>query len=116
MNVIARAEAHPAACAVTGFTEGPFVDTHARCRQINPHIYLHVSVARAAGLAVGLVDGSELQSVALENERLRAELDRAETELADLNAVIDAVDTLESAQFRARKKPGRPKKQEEVAA
>lgn len=53
-----------------------------------------------------MVDQSELDEAQAEIEAVKAELASKEVELDNAQACIDAIDTFESAGFRARKKPG----------
>lgn len=123
MFLVEKATLAPAMCAFTKSAEGPFIDMG---RDFDfdhvGRVYLRVSYARELGRFAGLVEPDEI-------DRLRSELDEAnarvlqlEEELAAADGVIDAIDVIESRDFRTRRRPGRPKGRktndevEEVAA
>lgn len=68
----------------------------------------------------GMVDKADLDAALGESESLRARVAELEAELSEHEVVLGAIDALESKEFRARKRPGRPKqkakREEEVAA
>lgn len=97
----------PAMCAFTKSAKGPFIDLgrdfdfdHAG------RIYIREAYARELGLFVGLVDLPEESD---ELERAYERIAVLEDELAVSDGVIEAIDVIESRDFRARKRPGRPK-------
>lgn len=106
-TIVQKATSHPGACAVSGFSDGPFLDTGARCHNLNPHIYLNVDVLKQMARAVGMVPNSDLAAARDELAQLEARLAQCESELATANHQLDAIDVIESRDFRARKKPGR---------
>jgi hypothetical protein len=59
---------------------------------------------------VGLPSREELESVVSERDRLVRELEECRAALDSAERLVEAVDVLESRDFRARKKPGRPRK------
>ena len=72
-------------------------------------MYVSVTTARDMGKLVGLVEPEDQTD---EVGRLTAELKQARAELEELREFKAAVDVIESQEFRARKKPGRPKTKE----
>lgn len=114
MEIVERAESYPSRCAVTGITEGPFVDTghwgQDRAGTAERR-YLLVSTVREAAGCLGLVEPDS--AVSEELESVRAELEAARVELDKARRFIEAIDVIESADFRSRKKTGRPRKEEQ---
>jgi Asp/Glu/hydantoin racemase len=102
-------------CIVSGFTDGPFLDFGVRARAANPNVGINVSVLKDAARFVGMVSGDEYEALEEENRALRASLDEAREEAESAKAILGAIDTFESAGFRARRKPGR-KAAEKTAA
>lgn len=77
---------------------------------MDPHIYLSVVAIREMAALVGLPSREELESVVGERDRLARELEECRAALDAAERLVEAVDVLESRDFRARKKPGRPRK------
>ncbi len=123
MRWVAQAVTAPARCAVLPYVgathELGFIDTGSELPdggdgRFDKHIYVSVVGARELARVIGYVDPADLEARVAELEALLAA--QAE-ELALANRQLDAIDVMESADFRARRKPGRPAKQrEEVAA
>lgn len=111
MRLADEAEFFPSACAVTGRGDGPFVDFQAHAPWIDPHVYIRQDVVREAGKLLGMVEGSELDEARAEIARLEDKVSELDNEVRELGRFVDAVDVLESREFRARKKPGRPRKE-----
>lgn len=79
-------------------------------------VYLSVVGVKECAKLIGWVPRQQLQHAVRD---LNAERDRSkelEAERDALQARLDAIDVIESEGFRARKKPGRPKKEEAVTA
>jgi hypothetical protein len=90
-----------------------FIDTGNDLLGIDPHVYLSYEGVRQAALRLGFVEGEEHHSL---REELTDRIHQLETDLADTqeqlaqaDGYLEAIDVLESANFRARHKPGRPK-------
>lgn len=114
MRIVDVAAVYPMKCAVSARTQGPFVDTGCE-DDYGQLIYLHVDVARQAGGLAGMGDVKELEGL-LEEARsriaeLEAEIEEVAAERDEAVRFLDAIDVLESKDFRARKKTGRPKKE-----
>jgi hypothetical protein len=115
--------APPNVCAVIpgrGASSEPrgFYDTRNDLAGMDPHIYISYAGIEVLAKEIGWVPKDVLQEAHDELDRLREEIRRLEDENQQLGTVFDAIDTLESADFRARRKAGRkPRaKSEEVAA
>ena len=103
----------PHHCAVTLKAEDPlgFIDTGTELPCIDPHIYLSVSWLHDNAEQMGLVS-EEVHNAALERiEELERDREQRDLELRELNAQLDAISVIESAErFKARRKPGPKKK------
>lgn len=90
-----------------------FVDTGNELVGFDPHIYLSYEGVKQAALIFGFVEGEVYASLHEDlTERiheLETRLQETEEQLAQADGYLDAIDVLESADFRARKKAGRPK-------
>ena len=111
MRLADEAEFFPSACAVTGRGDGPFVDFQAHAPWVDPHVYIRQDIVREAAVLLGMVEGSELEAARAEIARLEDKVSELDNEVRELGRFVDAVDVLESREFRARKKPGRPRKE-----
>lgn len=108
-RVVHRTPNPPHKCIVSGFSDGPFLDTGVESPYIEPWVYLNVQVLKDMAKVVGMVPEEDLAAVNELNAELESEVERLRTELFEQDTVIQAIDTMESADFRARKKAGRPK-------
>jgi hypothetical protein len=103
-------------CIVSGFTDGPFLDFGVRARAANPNVGINLSVLEeAAKFGLGMFSAEQYTELEQENARLKAELQEKEQEVESARAFLKAIDTLESADFRARKRPGRKPQVKEPA-
>jgi hypothetical protein len=93
-----------------------FIDTGNELVGFDPHIYCSYEGVKQMALRMGFVEGDIHKQIVDDLEMRIAltgrELEETRDELARTDGLIDAIDTLESANFRARKKPGRPKAKE----
>lgn len=121
MRLVPRALTSPSRCAVLPYI-GPdhpdgYFDTGSelpgRGDQFDSHVYVSVVAAREMARMLGYHSPEAMQAVQEVCENQRAELELAREEIERLEVVLGAIDTLESRDFRARKKPGRPKVVEE---
>ena len=87
-----------------------YVDTGNDLTCIDPHIYLSVVAVREMAKLIGLPDAQEHEAAVARVEQLERDLDEARSALAEADRLIEAIDVIESRDFRARKKPGRPRK------
>lgn len=122
MRIVAKAQQRPNCCCVfphigsaqpegyfqTGSTlPGPGAWDH--------EVYVSVVAVKEMARELGWI--SDPEAGVLRDEIAQLQSDLAEvTERADAaEAVVDAIDVIESAEFKARKRAGRPKPKEAVA-
>jgi hypothetical protein len=90
-----------------------FIDTQRVLVGIDPPVRCSYEGVKQMALLLGFVEGEEHHALREElTERiheLEAELADTQEQLSQADGYLDAIDTLESANFRARHKPGRPK-------
>lgn len=77
---------------------------------IDPHPYLSVEAVEQCAQFIGYPSKAEHEAAVARVAQLERELDDARTALAEADRLIEAIDVIESRDFRARKKPGRPRK------
>jgi hypothetical protein len=123
VRIVPKAAGRPHVCAVYPHIGGEhprgFFETGNTITAIDPQIYVSVVAVEHMAREIGFIDGPDHQGVLDELAQARAALEQAEARISDLEAVIDAIDTIESADFRARRKAGRKpaaKTETEVAA
>lgn len=114
MRVVPKLEFYPSHCVVfPQISHDPdgFVDTGNTLPYVEPRVGISLTACRALGEKAGMVSGDVHQKALDEVERLSDELALAHAELAETQAFQDAIDVIESKEFRARRKPGpkRPK-------
>lgn len=108
-QIVERATLVPGQCMFSGTGDGPMLDFLRDFGFDNVgRIYISLQYATEIGRKAGLVDPSPERDE--EISRLQAELDQAHEEIAALETVVDSIDILESHDFRARRKTGRPTK------
>ena len=101
----------PGRCMFTGTGEGPMLDMLRDFGHDHVgRIYISLAYAREIGRAAGLTDPQPEGARSLE-----AELQDALERIGELEMVLDSIDVLESHDFRARRKTGRPNKPKEPA-
>lgn len=123
MRWVEQPLARPFSCAIVpgrgvGQETDGWIDTLNELPGWDQHVYLSAAGARNVAKFLGWHPPEALVELEEKLGQLQAELDLRERELADQDVVLQAIDTLESAEFRARKKAGRPKqkpKEEAVA-
>ncbi len=117
-RLVEKAEYEPAKCIVTGSwaePEHPLIDFEAWAPSVDPRVYLSPGIVHdAAKDLLGMVDASEIEEARAEIEQLRADLAAVVEENDRLDTVVQAIDALESQDFRARKRAGRAKVKEAV--
>lgn len=121
MRIVDRPMCRPMRCAVLPYVgqthQGTrWIDTGSELDGFDNHVYVSELAALEMGCMFGMVTAGDHKAIRLELEAAQARIEELETELADQDAVLEAIDTLESANFQARKKPGRKKTQEPVSA
>jgi hypothetical protein len=107
----------PQRCAVIPYI-GPatrdarFIDTGNRHTDgFADHVYISEPAVREMARMLGMPDRGEFRQMRRERDQLAAELEQAREELVEFERVQQAIDVLESKDFRARRKPGRPKQE-----
>lgn len=105
---VEAATLRPAQCMFTRSANGPFIDL-GRDFDLDHdgRMYIKTSYARELGLFVGLQDPADMDALRFELDAANAEILRLEEELEQADGVINAIDVIESRDFRARKRPGR---------
>lgn len=119
MRLVDKPDFYPFKCVISGDAgdEGPYVDTEFSFPVYNPsypepRIFLKASRVRELGRFVGMVDGLDVEALRDERDGLERACAELRDEVARLSRELEAVDLLESAGFRRRKRPGRPRKLE----
>ena len=101
------------ACAVIPFIRTDphgFIDTRNVTLRQDQHIYVSYKALVAMGQMYGMVEEDEAEALRAHIDDLKCQLEQAQEDLKEYDQRFDAIDSLESAGFTARKKTGRPKK------
>lgn len=88
-----------------------YVDTGSTVTVMDPRVYISVCAVKDMAALIGLPRVEEFEAVVGERDRLARELEECRAALDSAERLVEAVDVLESRDFRARKKPGRPRKE-----
>ena len=119
MRFVERADIRPMRCAVCpsigqSHLEG-FIDTGAEMlpAAVEQRVYVSVAAVRELNRVLGWPTPTAHEALQAERDELAKRLEDAETDLKETQQFMDAIDVIESRDFRARRKPGRPKKQPE---
>lgn len=121
MRFVERAPVRPHHCAViphlgANHKDG-YIDSGNEMSCIDPHIYVSVVAVREMARLIGDPSREEFEAATARVAQLEEELAAAKDALDSAERFIEAIDAIESRDFRARKKPGRPRKNEsEVTA
>lgn len=113
MDIVERPELPPGQCIACLQNDDPlgFFDTLLTPSLAgDDRIYVSVSWVLERATQLGWRSGDEFVELERELELERDARALAEDDLARADAVVDAIDLIESRDFRARKKPGRPRK------
>lgn len=114
MRLVDKPHLRPHRCAAV-----PFIGQTADCRWVDTgqslgfdddRVYLSEPAIVDAAKLLGHPSVEEYTAVVHERDRLFARVTELEDELTEASRMVDAIDVIESADFRARKKAGRPKK------
>jgi hypothetical protein len=106
----------PQRCAVIPYI-GPsrgcrFIDTEMHLTDgFADRVYVSEPAVKEMARQLGMPDKGEFRQVLEERDRLLSQLEQAREELVEFERVQQAIDVLESKDFRARRKPGRPKQE-----
>ncbi len=112
MSYVPVAEAlwPPHKCIVSGVSED-LIDMGVESPYVDPHIYLFKGMLRDVTRDLcDMVDGQKYRDLERLCEELTQENAQLQSDLERSDAVLDAVDVLESREFRARRRPGPTKK------
>jgi hypothetical protein len=92
-----------------------YIDTGNELTVIDPHAYISVEAVEQCAQFIGYPTKDEHADALARIERLEQELESTKNALAEADRLVEAIDVIESRDFRARKKPGRPRKNDELA-
>lgn len=97
----------PARCAITGLTEGPFIDTGICLPIARPYIYVSIPGAIKVGRFAGMVDAEDHQAVTDERDALAAEVEELRAQVEHYEKFEEGVKfTLNQFNVPYRDKPG----------
>jgi hypothetical protein len=88
-----------------------WIDTGSEMNGFDNHVYLSEIAIREAAAMFGMVPGVQVKDRDVLIEKLRVKCDEIQAELELALDQLHAIDVIESADFRARKKTGRPKRE-----
>lgn len=114
MRFSARADIRPHQCFVfpslgAAHAKG-YIDPGNELTCIDPHPYLSVEAVEQCAQFIGYPTREEHAQALEDVASLRAELEQCKAALDSAERIIESIDVIESRDFRARKKTGRPKK------
>lgn len=92
-----------------------YIDTGNELTCIDPHSYISVEAVEQCAQFIGYPTREEHADALATVERLEQELESTKNALAEADRLVEAIDVIESRDFRARKKTGRPRKSDELA-
>lgn len=115
MNIVAKPELAPHTCAVLAI--GPsmddvWIDTGVNLTAVDPHVYISGRGATLIADTIGWTAPTVRDELDERIESLERENHDLELQLAEADKQLSAIDMLASAGFVARKKTGRPRKEE----
>lgn len=117
MRLVQNAVRLPHRCAVIPFIgqnhPDGFIDTGTEMDGLR--VYVSIVAVRDMAKLIRYVPSSAVVAEQDKVARLEAELEQVRAELRSAERELEAVDVLESKGFTARKKTGRPKKEEVTA-
>ena len=112
MHIVQKGELAPGCCILTGDIDGPFLDTgfayNAETMGVIARAYLHLPLVKQMGRAAGMVASEEMEAAQAEISRLTEEIGSLERELAEQQAELGAIRTLEKRAYVRKRRPGRP--------
>lgn len=120
MRLVDKPDGRPFCCAAfphIGQTHEntQWVDTGNEMVAVDPHIYLSDHAIREAIRVLGWATPEEHAALQHQAAELAGRVAELEDQLTEAERFADAIDVIESREFRARKKPGRPKKEQQAA-
>lgn len=114
MRFVERADIRPSRCAVFPQIAGNHPQGFFDCGELpgfDNRVYVSIVAVEEMARKRGWCSPDEQAELAAERNALEERLQQLEAELMEADKFQHAVDVLESRDFRARKKPGRPKKE-----
>lgn len=117
MFIVDRPLIQPGMCVISGKTtsEAGFIDLGPYFYP-DPHLYLEVDATiDLARNLLGMVSQAEYAELEAKLDKAESDLERAQAEVVEAQRYLDAIDILESKDFRSRRKPGPPKRVEATA-
>jgi hypothetical protein len=123
MRWVESATIRPHRCAVIPFVgsdESGFIDTGSEMEGFDNHVYVSVTAVKEMARMIGLPSKAEYNQIVAEANNVARQLEDMAADLADARRELDAIDVIESAdyrEFKRRKRTGRPpgRKEEMVA-
>ena len=123
MRWVETAAIRPHRCAAIPFIGGNdklgYIDTGSELDGFDNHVYLSVRAVHEMANLIGRPTLEQFREVVDSNIAFSERLDEVTRERDELQARFDAIDVIESADFRARRKTGRKpvqRQETEVAA
>ena len=115
MRFVETAVIRPNRCAVIPFIasnddEG-FIDTGSEMDGFEQHVYVSVKAVKEMARMIGWVGPGDYNRIVSEANKLARTIEDLTVERDELQKRFDAIDVLASADFRARNKAGRPRKE-----
>lgn len=110
MDIVPYPDMPPGQCIASLRSDDPegFIDTRLTPSLDGDHrIYVSVGWVKEMAGKLGMRSREEYEALEREVELLEQRVFEVEDELAQVDAVVDAIDVIESRDFRARRKPGR---------
>jgi hypothetical protein len=116
VRIVALPFARPMRCAAIPYigqsAKGEiWFDTGSELMGPDDHVYLSGTAVKECARMIGWVPPSDVRTLQAEVRHLNDELAALVAHRDDLERKLAAIDVIESADFRARKKPGRPPKE-----
>jgi hypothetical protein len=115
VRIVEKLAWSPHKCAVIPFlgeaSGHRFIDTGIELEGFENRVYVSEPAVKDMGKMLGFPSLEEHEELKSRVEELERELALTRDQLEDADSRLDAIDLLESANFTARKKPGRPRKE-----
>lgn len=115
MRLVETAVIRPNRCAVIPFIasndEEGFIDTGSEMNGYDQHIYVSVKAVKEMARLIGWQSPGDFNRMVTEANKNARRVEELAAERDALQQKFDAIDVLTSADFRARNKAGRPRKE-----
>jgi hypothetical protein len=109
-RIVHRLTNPPHKCIVSGFSDGPFLDTGVESPYIEPWVAFNVQVLKDLAKEVGMVPEEELAAANEIIAELEHRVHQLDLQIQEQDSYLDGIDGLTKAGYMVRKAPGRPKK------